>query len=76
MKPHALTLVATIIFALMAYFGFSPNLDAADTIAQQAQEIRDAFAARNIILGLTGAVGLGSYIWDTFFKKRDDGGSR
>lgn len=72
-KPHVLTVVATLIFALMAYFGFSPNLDAAGDITASAKEVADALAARNWILGLNGAIALGALIWEYVRGGGDNG---
>ena len=70
-KPHILTVVATLIFALMAYFGFSPNLAVAGDIGEAAKQAADAIATRNWILGINGLVALGALVWD--YIKGDNG---
>ncbi len=74
-KPHVLTVIATLIFALMAYFGFSPNLEAAGDISDAAKQAADALATRNWILGINSLVVLGALIWD-YIKGGEAGGSR
>lgn len=76
MKKHALTVAATLLFALMAYFGFTPDLDTAGDISAAAKQAADAIATRNWILGINGLVALGVLIYDWVTGKRDDGGGR
>lgn len=75
-KPHVLTVVATIIFALMAYFGFSPNLAVAGDISEAAKQAADAIATRNWILGINGLVAFGALVWDYIKGNGEAGGSR
>lgn len=75
-KPHILTVVATLIFALMAYFGFSPNLEAAGDISDAAKQAADALATRNWILGINGLVALGALIWDYIKGSNGEAGGR
>ena len=74
-KPHVLTVIATLIFALMAYFGFSPNLEAAGDISDAAKQAADALATRNWILGINSLVAFGALVWD-YIKSGEAGGSR
>jgi len=75
-KPHVLTVIATLIFALMAYFGFSPNLEAAGDISDAAKQAADAIATRNWILGINGLVAFGALVWDYIKGNGEAGGSR
>jgi len=75
-KPHVLTVIATLIFALMAYFGFSPNLEAAGDISEAAKQAADAIATRNWILGINGLVAFGALVWDYIKGNGEAGGSR
>lgn len=75
-KPHVLTVVATLIFALMAYFGFSPDLQAAGDISDAAKQAADALATRNWILGINGLVALGALVWDYIKGGDSEAGGR
>lgn len=74
-KPHVLTVIATLVFALMAYIGFSPDLQAAGDISDAAKQAADALATRNWILGINGLVALGALVWD-YIKGDGEAGGR
>ena len=62
-KPFLFTVVATIFFAVLAYFGFTPDLDAANALGGKAQEVANAISTRNWILAGQGIVALGAFLY-------------
>jgi hypothetical protein len=64
-KPLIVTLLSTILFGLLSYFGFSPDPAlASDTIAY-ADKASQAISAKNWIMLGSALVGFGSlvYVW-------------
>jgi len=63
-KPLAFTVVATIFFAVLAYFGFTPDLDTASALGGKAQEVANAVHTRNWILAGQAIVAAGAFLYD------------
>ncbi len=75
-KPFLLTVAATLLFSVLAYFGFTPDLDTATDLATRAAESKAAFEARNYLLAGTGIVGIIAFIYDWITSRKDDTGGR
>lgn len=75
-KPLLFTVVATLFFAILAYFGFTPDLDAANALGGKAQEVADAIHVRNWILAGQGIVALGTFLYSWINGDGEAGGSR
>jgi hypothetical protein len=62
-KPTLIVVLATIAFSAVAYFGFSPDLQAADNIADAVRKAADAITIRNWILAGDAVIALGVLIY-------------
>lgn len=60
-KPLLLTVLSTVVFAIAAYFGYSPDLQAADTIGTGVGQAAEAISTRNYLLA--GSVIVNLLIW-------------
>jgi len=75
-KSFLFTVIATLFFAVLAYLGFTPDLDTATDLAARAAEIKAAITARNYMLAGSGIIALGAFIYDWVSGGKDDTGGR
>lgn len=72
-KPLLFTVVATVFFAVLAYFGFTPDIPTADILTGKAKEVADALYVRNWILAGQGIVALGAFLYAWISGELGDG---
>lgn len=73
-KPLIFTVIATLLFAALAYFGFSPDLAVAADLSDAAKKAADAIAMRNYILAGEAIIALGALVYN-WIKGSNQSGS-
>lgn len=61
--------LATLAAAAFSYFGVSPDLAAAGSLGEAAQQAADAISTRNWVLLFSVAINVGNILYHLFWKR-------